>query len=172
MPELLFELGCEEIPADDLFVLPEELARIASSAFESNRLVFTGVQAEATPRRLALRAEIESMQKDLQEQKMGPPKKVAIDSNGDPTPAGLGFAKNSGVPFKKLKFIDTPKGEYLAAEIHIKGKPTATVLKEIFPTILSQLPFHKFMRWESSAYQFGRPIRRIVFLYGGAVIAL
>src|SRR5262245_21293993 len=113
MPELLFELGCEEIPAEDLFVLPEELKRIAAKTFEDNRLVFSGLETEATPRRLVLRAEIEDMQKDLREEKMGPPRKVAIDTNGDPTPAGLGFAKNMGLTFSKLKFVTTPKGEYL-----------------------------------------------------------
>jgi glycyl-tRNA synthetase beta chain len=172
MSELLFELGCEEIPAEDLFVLPEELKRIATKTFEENRLVFSGLETEATPRRLVLRAEIEAMQKDLREEKTGPPKKVAIDSNGDPTPAGLGFAKNCGIPFTKLKFVVTPKGEYLSAEILVKGKPAKTILKQLIPPILSQLPFHKFMRWESNGYQFGRPIRRILCLYGDDVIPL
>src|SRR4029078_9056892 len=144
MPELLFELGCEEIPAEDLFVLPQELKRIATKSFEENRLDFSGLETETTPRRLVLRAEIEAMQKDLREEKTGPPKRVAIDTNGDPTPAGLGFAKNCGMPFTKLKFVTTPKGEYLSAEILVKGKPTPNILKQILPSILSQLPFHKF----------------------------
>jgi len=172
MPELLFELGCEEIPADDLFVLTAEIKRVAATVFESNRLVFAGVESEATPRRLVLRADIESMQKDLREEKLGPPRRVAVDQNGTPTPAGLGFAKNAGLTFKKLKFVTTPKGEYLAAQILVKGRPAAKVLKEVVPSIISQLPFHKFMRWESGGFQFGRPIRTILFLYGGKVIPI
>jgi glycyl-tRNA synthetase beta chain len=172
MVELLFELGCEEIPADDLFVLPEKIQIIASSLFQTNRLVFKDLETNATPRRLVLRAMIDPIQQDLRELKTGPPKKVAIDQNGEPTPAALGFAKNAGVPFKKLEFVNTPKGEYLSAQILIKGKATKTVLKEIIPTMISQLPFHKFMRWESSGFQFGRPIRNILFLYDGKVIPL
>ena len=38
MPELLFEIGCEEIPAEDLLRLPEELKQLAQKAFETNRI--------------------------------------------------------------------------------------------------------------------------------------
>ena len=172
MPELIFELGCEEIPADDLFILTDAMKRIAGDLFTSNRLVWTNLETEATPRRLTLCAEIEPQQQDLREQKMGPPRKVAVDPAGQPTPAGLGFAKNAGIPFRKLQFVTTPKGEYLSAEILLRGKPTASVLKGIIPQVVSQLPFHKFMRWNSSDFVFGRPIRSILCLFAGKVIPL
>ena len=172
MPELIFELGCEEIPAADLFVLPDAMKRITADAFTSNRLIWNNMETEATPRRLMLWADVESEQQDLREQKMGPPRKVALDATGQPTPAGLGFAKNAGVPFKKLQVVSTPKGEYLSAEILIRGKATSSVLKNVLPQIVSQLPFHKYMRWDSSDFVFGRPIRSILCLFGGKVIPL
>ena len=172
MPELLFELGCEEIPAEDLFVLPDELKQKAASLFDANRLVSSGLETESTPRRLVLRADVESRQKDLREAKMGPPRKVAIDTEGQWTPAGMGFAKNAGVPIEKLKFVTTPKGEYLSAEILVKGRAAAAVLKELLPVLVSQLPFHKFMRWESGNFVFGRPIRNMLCIFGGKVIPL
>jgi glycyl-tRNA synthetase beta chain len=172
MPELIFELGCEEIPADDLFVLPDAVKRIAAELFTSNRLVWANLETEATPRRLTLRTELEAQQQDLREQKMGPPRKVALDPAGQPTAAGLGFAKNAGVPFKKLKFVSTPKGEYVSAEILIRGKNTVSVLKDLLPQLVRQLPFHKYMRWDSSDFVFGRPIRSILCLFGSKVIPL
>src|SRR5262245_10242025 len=113
MPEFLFEIGCEEIPAEDLLRLPEELRQSAQKAFETNRIPGSNVKTFATPRRLTLAAILDSMQQDLIEQRMGPARKVAFDAAGNPTPAGLGFAKSAGVPFEKLTIVTTPKGEYL-----------------------------------------------------------
>jgi len=73
------------------------------------------------------------MQKDLREERLGPPKKVAFNAEGKPASAGLGFAKNLGIPFEQLKIVETPRGEYLAAEVLQKGKPAAEVLAEIIP---------------------------------------
>jgi glycyl-tRNA synthetase beta chain len=172
MPELLFELGCEEIPAEDLFVLPEEMKQKTASLFDSNRLISSGLETESTPRRLVLRAEVEARQKDLRETRTGPPRKVAMDAEGQWTPAGMGFAKNAGVSMEQLKFVTTPKGEYLSVELLIKGKAAAAVLKEILPVLVSQLSFHKFMRWESGNFVFGRPIRNILCVFGGKVLPL
>lgn len=172
MAELLLEVGCEEIPAADLLILPDALKRIASALFDSNRLVANLLETEVTPRRLVLRADLELKQQDLHEQKIGPPVKVAIDAGGQPTPAGLGFAKNAGVPFEKLKVVSTGKGDYLSVEIRIKGKSTAVVLKEVLPTIVSQLPFQKYMRWGSENFVFGRPIRNVLCLFAGKVVPL
>lgn len=170
MPELLFELGCEEIPADDLFVLPEELKRLATEAFRENRLKVSALEVQATPRRLFLFAGMDSWQSDLSEEKMGPPKKVAFTADGKPAPAGLGFAKNLGIPFESLKVVQTPKGEYLAGDILVKGLPAAEVLRDIIPALILKLPFKKFMKWGAGDFVFGRPIRNVLFLFDGEVI--
>jgi glycyl-tRNA synthetase beta chain len=172
MPELLFEIGCEEIPADDLIRLPEEFKQLSQKAFESNRIQSSDLKTYATPRRLTLVANLESMQQDLKEQRMGPARKVAFDPAGNPTPAGLGFAKSSGVPFEKLSITSTPKGEYLFAEILIAGRKTRDVLLEIIPAILKGLSFRKFMKWGSEDFSFGRPIRNLVLLFDNETIPL
>src|SRR5262245_47201325 len=131
MPELLFEIGCEEIPAEDLLRLPEEFKQSARKAFEANRIPGSDIKTFATPRRLTLVANLDSMQQDLKEQRMGPARKVAFDAAGNPTQAGLGFAKSAGVSFEKLTIASTPKGEYLSAEILVAGRKTSEVLLEI-----------------------------------------
>src|SRR5207249_3125893 len=87
-------------------------------------------------------------------------------------PAGLGFAKNLGIPFEDLKVIDTPKGEYLAGDIVVKGKLAAEVLREMIPNLISKLPFKKFMKWGASDFLFGRPIRNLLFLFDGEIIPM
>lgn len=172
MPELLLEIGCEEIPADDLLVLPGIFKEQAAREFEINRLICSALDVYETPRRLTLCAEIEPVQRDLREERTGPPKKVAFGADGNLTAAGLGFAKNLGIPPEQLKVIQTPKGDYIAAEILEKGKPAAEILKEIFPPLILRLPFRKFMKWGSETVVFGRPIRRLVFLFNGEIVPI
>ncbi len=172
MPELLFEIGCEEIPAEDLMRLPDEFKELAQKAFESNRIQCSRVETYATPRRLTLVADLRSMQQDLREQRMGPAKKVAFDSAGNPTPAGLGFAKSAGIPFEKLMVVSTPKGEYLSAEILEPGRKTTEVLLDIIPPVVKGLSFRKFMKWGSEEFAFGRPVRNLVLLFDNEVIPL
>ena len=172
MPELIFEVGTEEIPADDLLKLPAQLNDLASKSFEANRIDCSKIETFATPRRITLFADLASMQKDLREQRMGPAKKVAVDAAGNPTPAALGFARNAGVPFEKLTLVSTPKGEYLSAEILVKGQKTAQVLAETIPAIVKGLSFKKFMKWGSEDFVFGRPIRNLLLLFDNEVIPL
>src|SRR5437879_5260326 len=94
------KIGGEEIPAEDLFVLPDALREKMTAQFEAQRLTAGNIRVEGTPRRLMFFALVDAWQSDLREVKLGPPKKVAFDSAGNPAPAGLGFAKNSGVPFE------------------------------------------------------------------------
>ncbi|HSE42574.1 MAG TPA: glycine--tRNA ligase subunit beta [Acidobacteriota bacterium] len=172
MPELILEIGTEEIPADDLEKIPSQLKELAGKSFEDNRLDCSKIETYATPRRITLFADVSSMQKDLREQRMGPAKKVAIDSAGNPTPAALGFARNAGIPFEQLKVVSTPKGEYLSAEILVKGKKTAEVLGDAIVTIVKSLSFKKFMKWGSEDFVFGRPIRNLVLLFDNEVIPI
>ena len=172
MPELLFEIGCEEIPAEDLIRLPGEFKQSAQKSFETNRIHCSDVKTFATPRRLTLVADLEAMQQDLKEQRTGPARKVAFDAAGNPTPAGLGFAKSAGLPFEKLGITSTPKGEYLIAEILVAGRKTRDVLMEIIPAIIKGLSFRKFMKWGSEDFSFGRPIRNLVLLFDNETIPL
>lgn len=172
MPELLFELGCEEIPAEDLQNLVPQLKQVGTESFASKRIPCSKVETYGSPRRLVMVAELSPQQQELREQKLGPPKKIAIDVAGKPTPAGEGFAKNAGVPFRDLKVVETPKGEYLSAEVVVEGKPTPEILREIFPEIIPRLSFKKYMKWGSENFLFGRPIRNLVLLFDGEVVPL
>lgn len=172
MPELLLEVGCEEIPADDLLVLPGVFKERAATAFEANRLVCDSLDVYATPRRLTLVAELPAMQKELREERLGPPKRAAFGADGKLSAAGLGFAKNLGIAPENLKIVQTAKGEYVAAEIVEKGKPAEDILKGLIPALILGLPFRKFMKWGLEEVVFGRPIRRLVFLFGGDVLPM
>ena len=115
-------------------------------------------------------------QEDLDETVTGPPVSAAFNAAGEPTPAALGFAKKQGVPFEALERVKTDKGEYLAAKKHMRGKSTVDALPELLGSLLRDLAFPKQMHWDAMLEDgkgelvFGRPIRWLLYLYGGRVV--
>jgi glycyl-tRNA synthetase beta chain len=107
---------------------------------------------------------------------MGPPVSAAFDAEGHPTNAGLGFARKLGADFDAITQVDTPKGKYLSYQRHIRGRATVDVLPELLGRLLRDLSFPKQMRWDAQLEDgkgellFGRPIRWLLYLYGGRVV--
>src|SRR5439155_21897059 len=101
---------------------------------------------------------------------------AAFKPDGTPTPAAAGFAAKQGVDVPSLERVRTPKGEYLAFRLRQRGKATVDVLPDVLRDTLRALPFPKAMRWDATLEAgkgdllFGRPIRWILYLYGGRVV--
>ncbi|HVY61784.1 MAG TPA: glycine--tRNA ligase subunit beta, partial [Planctomycetota bacterium] len=171
MPDLLFELGCEELPA--LYVPPalEHMKKDATERLKALGLAPKSVLATATPRRLTLFVEeLPVAQAARQEEVLGPPEKAAY-KNGDPTPAARGFAEKNGVKVEELVVKDTPKGRYLFAVKKVEGKHTSALLAEMLPAFVRAIPFPKTMRWpQAPGFPFPRPIRRVLALFGREVV--
>ena len=176
--ELLLEIGVEEMPASWLPGLTAQLAaRLTARLNEEGLPSRTTVETHGTPRRLtACQPELVDRQEDREEAVTGPPVSAAFDAEGHPTNAGLGFARKLGVDFDAIQQTETPKGKYLTYQRHIRGKATVDVLPGILGKVLRDLTFPKTMNWdaqledERSEFPFGRPIRWLLFLYGGRVV--
>src|SRR5947209_3182292 len=181
MPDLLIEIGCEEIPARMIDVARQELSKRISDLLKRERLISTdGATAPSgdaigfsTPRRVAVVArDIEMRQPNIEEQLVGPSTKVAY-KDGKPTPAAEAFARKAGVDVSKLEKITNPKGEYLGATVLRKGRSAAEVLAEAIPKELNALYWAKNMYWRASKPErFVRPIRWMVALLDGEVLPL
>jgi glycyl-tRNA synthetase beta subunit len=116
--ELLFEVGCEEIPAGMLPKAEEELRTNIEKLLTAENL-FDGVSVEtfSAPRRLTAWVRgLLAKQPDVEIEVTGPPKSVAYDTVGAPTRAAQSFAEKQHVHVNDLYLIQTPKGEYLAAK--------------------------------------------------------
>ena len=176
--ELLLEIGTEEMPAGWLPRLTEQIGEAVAARLKLARLsIDEPVETYSTPRRLTARvARIGERQTDLEELVTGPPVSAAFKPDGSLTPAGAGFAKKQGVPEESLERITTPKGEYVGVRKHSRGKTAVDVLPEVMAGVLRSLTFPKQMRWDAALddgrgdLPFGRPIRWIMFLYGGRVV--
>jgi glycyl-tRNA synthetase beta chain len=176
--ELLIEIGVEELPAGWMPALTRQLAdRLAARLTELRIAPMAAVESYSTPRRLTGRiGKIAERQEDLEETLSGPPVSAAFDAAGKPTPAALGFAKKQGVTFEELSRVSTPKGEYLAYHKRQRGKSAVDALPDLLNALLRDLSFPKQMHWDAKLDDgrgellFGRPIRWLLFLYGGRVV--
>jgi glycyl-tRNA synthetase beta chain len=176
--ELLIEIGCEEIPASWLPGLTAQIARHVDARLKEARLTCDApAEAYSTPRRLTTRViRVAERQTDLEDLVTGPPVSAAFGTNGEPTPAAVGFAKKYGVEVSALERSDTPKGQYLAYRLRQRGKATVDVLADVMGGVLRDLSFPKQMRWDAyledgkGDLPFGRPIRWLLLLYGGRVV--
>ena len=176
--ELLLEIGCEELPAGWLPSLTNQIGEVVTAQLSALRLPpESPAETFSTPRRLTVRiARVPERQNDLEELVNGPPVAAAFRPDGTPTPAATGFASKNGVDVAALERVVTSKGEYLAFRRRQRGKAAVDVLPAVLGGTLRGLTFPKLMRWDATlddgrgALLFGRPIRWILFLYGGRVV--
>src|SRR5947208_1530830 len=176
--ELLLEIGCEELPASWLPGLTNQFGDIVGAQLREHRLAAESpVETYSTPRRLTVRVvRIPERQIDLEELVNGPPVSAAFKPDGAPTPAATGFASKQGVEVAALERVKTPKGEYLAFRRRQRGKAAVDVLPDVLGGALRAIAFPKLMHWDATLEDgrgellFGRPIRWILFLYGGRVV--
>jgi glycyl-tRNA synthetase beta chain len=176
--ELLLEIGCEELPASWLPGLTNQVGEIVAVQLREHRLApESPVETFSTPRRLTVRiVRIPERQTDFEELVNGPPVSAAFKPDGTPTPAAAGFAAKQGVEVSALERIRTPKGEYLAFRKRQRGKAAVDVLPAVLGDTLRGIAFPKLMHWDAMLEDgkgellFGRPIRWLLYLYGGRVV--
>src|SRR5215475_9869716 len=168
--ELLVEIGCEEIPAGMLPRAEEELKSGIEKLLSAENLA-DGVTVEtfSTPRRLVAWARgLRVKQADVVNEVTGPPKSVAYDSVGAPTRAAVSFAEKQGIALHDVYFVQTPKGEYLAAKQTKRGRATEQILLEILPRVIHDIYWPKTMTWTGlSGARFIRPVRWLVGIFDG-----
>jgi glycyl-tRNA synthetase beta chain len=167
MSEFLLELLCEEIPANALPSIREQLRTAFASELTAAGIEGVRVTTLSTVRRLVVYAErLPARQPDREEEVFGPPVRAAFSSDGSPLPAGVGFAKAQGVSVDSLRVVQGPKGEVVAATRKLAGEPTPAVLGAITERVVPALHVPKAMRWGSGEHSFVRPVHRIVALFG------
>ena len=138
MPSLLFEIGCEELPAGACHEAAAQLRERWLPEFGS------GV-VHAGPRRLALHVS------DLAEREpdrwvKGPPEELRHK-------AAAGFARKQGVTIDELEVRDGFLG------VLVPGAAIEETLPERLAAIVEELAFSKSMVWQADGIRFSRPVR-------------
>ena len=140
MATLLFEIGCEELPASACAQAKEQLR-----AGSERLLGAAPAQVFIGPRRLAVLV-TELPDRTADEWVKGPPV-----SAGDR--AASSFAKKHGVPVDQLTERDGFFG------VTVPGRPLADVLPGQLAELVRSLAFSKSMRWNGGGLRFARPVR-------------
>jgi glycyl-tRNA synthetase beta chain len=166
MPDLLFELFSEEIPARMQARAAEDLRKAVTDRLVAAGLTYDGAKAFVTPRRLALSVHgVPARQPDVREEKKGP-------RVGAPEAAIAGFLKAAGLKsIGDAKVQPDKKGDFYVAVIEKPGRPALDVIGEILPAVIKGFPWPKSMRWgaqskEPGALTWVRPLHSIVATFG------
>src|ERR1700691_1751071 len=166
MPDLLFELFSEEIPARMQARAAEDLRKLVTDRLVEAGLVYEGAKAFVTPRRLTLAVHgVPVRQPDLREEKKGP-------RVGAPEQAVAGFLKAAGLQsIGEAKVQPDKKGDFYVAVIERPGRAALDVIGEILPDVIKSFPWPKSMRWgvaskEPGALTWVRPLHSIVATFG------
>ena len=170
--DLLFELGTEELPSGAVWPLADALATHLVALLAKANLQHGSVYRYATPRRIAvLIQDVQSHQASQAISRRGPAFASAIDAEGQPLPALLGFAKSCGVTVNELSTSKTEKGEWWVYEAVSAGASTRDLLPSMISEALASLAIAKPMRWGSNDVLFARPVHWAVLLLGEEVVA-
>jgi glycyl-tRNA synthetase beta chain len=166
VPDLLFELFSEEIPARMQARAADDLKKMVTGRLVDAGLVYEGARAYATPRRLTLFVQgVPARQPDLREEKKGP----RVNA---PDAAIQGFLKSAGLAsVAEAKIERDKRGDFYVALIEKPGRPAADVLTEILPVVVRTFPWPKAMRWGKASAKPGaltwvRPLHSIVATFG------
>jgi len=171
MDSLLLEIGAEEIPAGYIEPALKALSVNLIKKLDEERITHGEAKTFGTPKRLAiLIADVADRQEAKTEEVTGPPEKVGFDKDGKPTVPAIKFAEKLGIPVEDITIRETKKGRYLCGMKTESVSETRELLKDIFPAIISSVPFPKTMRWADLDIQFARPIKSILALYGEKVV--
>ncbi len=169
----LLEIGTEELPPKAVNIAREFLREKINGIFFNffEYVSPENIEEFASPRRIGFLVKNLKEKEDSQKKLIiGPPAKVAIDSEGKFTKAALAFATKNNIPVEKLKVIENEKGKYLGAEVIQEGKNIREVIQKDLVEAISNVPFPKTMKWDNSGFKFSRPIRWIVSLLDNQVV--
>ena len=170
---LLIELGTEELPPKALDELSAAFLRGICDGLAKRGIAadLDLAQAYASPRRLAVFVPgVAATQPDQQIERRGPALSAALDAEGQPSKALLGFAQSCGVTVEQLQKLETDKGAWFVWRAVKPGQATASLLPEIVDEALKALPIPRPMRWADHDYSFVRPVHWLVILHGAEIV--
>ena len=171
--DLVFEIGTEELPSRPLYGAIEQLSVAVPKALDDARLEYDTVRVTGSPRRLVVTVtELSEAQDDAVHTSKGPAVRVAFAEDGTPSKAAIGFARGKGVDVSELTVVEDDNGSYVYATVEVKGVSAQEVLPGLLAHLAENIEWPKSQRWGSGDARFARPVRWLLALFGGEVVAV
>lgn len=165
MPDLLFELFSEEIPARMQSGAAKKMLESLERKLGEAGLKFDQSEAFYGPRRLTLAiAGLPDRQEDRIEERKGP-KEDASDQ------AIQGFLRGAGLDsLDDAELRATAKGNIWFTKKYIQGIDTKTALPSLLLELINEHSWPKSQRWAKTSFRWVRPLRRILAVFDGEAL--
>jgi glycyl-tRNA synthetase beta chain len=174
MPDLLIEIGCEELPSSACREAIAQAPGLLDAALADLHLAAGAAEAWVAPRRIAVfAAGVADRQGGGARSVRGPAASAAFDDSGQPTKAAMGFARGQGVEVSDLIVREDPSAvrDFVWADVAGDDAPLVDLVPDIARRVLEGLRFGKTMRWgDGRGLRFSRPVRWITAKAGGDTI--
>ncbi|HET6847683.1 MAG TPA: glycine--tRNA ligase subunit beta [Gaiellales bacterium] len=158
MPELLVEIGCEELPSVACLEAERQAPDLLSRSLSAAGLDGSSPRVHVGPRRIALIATVPVERPAAASEVRGP----RADA---PDQAREGFARKHGLSADQLERRDDG---FLWAVSAGTATPARELVPEVVKRIVDGFQFSKTMRWPGG--RFSRPIRWLVVKLDGDVV--
>ncbi len=169
--DLVFEIGCEELPALPLYKATEQMGDLVRAGLQAAHLSFGEVSCTSTPRRITtLIYDLAEETEPLEQSFRGPAAAAAYDADGAPTKAALGFARSKGIDPADLVVREDDGGSYVWAEVTTPARPAQDILLDVLASAANNITWPRSQRWGDTPYRFLRPVRWLVCLFGDEII--
>jgi len=174
MPDLLIEIGCEELPSSACREAIAQAPGLMDDALTDLQLAAGPAIAWVAPRRITVFAEgVAERQGGAAKSVRGPAASAAFDESGAPTKAAEGFARGQGVDVADLVVRQDPDAgrDFVWVEKEGDDAPLVDLVPEIARRVLEGLRFGKTMRWgDGRGLRFSRPVRWITAKAGADTV--
>ena len=171
MPDVLIEIGCEELPSSACREAIAQAPSLLADALAALHLPAGEVAVWVAPRRIALCAtDVADRQSGDAKAVRGPAIQAAYGDDGQPTQAAEGFARGQGVDVAALVTRPDPDSgrEFVWVDKAGEDAPLDELMPELARRVLEGLRFGKTMRWgDGRGLRFSRPVRWITAKAGG-----
>jgi glycyl-tRNA synthetase beta chain len=159
VPDLLVEVGCEELPATHCRIAEAALPGLFLAELERAGIPASRAVAHVAPRRLAVIAHGIPERRDAQRQEVRGPRADA------PERARQGFARKHRLEAGALMERDG----FVWAVTEGAAVPATELVSGVISAAIERLQFPRTMRWPGG--RFSRPIRWVVAKVGADVVA-
>ena len=159
MPDLLIEIGCEELPAAACLEAERQLPELLTRSLSEAGLESRDARIHVGPRRLVAIASVPPQRDAVASQQRGP----RADA---PEAARSGFARKHGLAVDELE----QREGFVWAVSSGRAAPAAELVPDAVHRIVAGLQFAKTMRWPGG--RFSRPIRWLVVKLDDQVVEM
>ncbi len=176
--DLLFEIGCEELPATSLADIFEgttlennPFAEKLKKLLIDQRIAFESCRAWSTPRRLVFGVSgIAASQTARDQMTKLFAREDAYSADGQPTEKFLTILKHRGASVADTVVSDFNGKPFVFIRKAEACEKTEKILPGIFETLVKTLNFPKNMKWDDSGITFSRPIRNYLAILGTKIL--